>query len=44
VTNDDLLQNEIMNYLYEHPQQTIGEIIQAGKIRYLAALQRRRSF
>jgi len=36
VTNDDLLQNEIMNYLYEHPQQTIGEIIQAGKIRYLA--------
>jgi len=36
VTNDDLLQNEIMEYFYEHPQHTVGEIIQAGKIRYLA--------
>jgi hypothetical protein len=34
LTNDDLLQTEIMQYLYEHPQQTMGEIIDAGKIRY----------
>lgn len=35
LTNDDLLQAEIMGYLYEHPEQTVGEIIDAGKIRYL---------
>lgn len=34
LTNDDLLQQEIMHYFYEHPQQTLGEILDAGKIRY----------
>ena len=36
LTNDDLLQTEIMNHFYQHPQQTVGELIDAGKILYLA--------
>ncbi len=35
LTNDDLLQAEIMGYLFDHPEQTVGEIIDGGKIRYL---------
>jgi hypothetical protein len=32
--NDDFLQSAIMDYLYEHPQATLGEVVTAGKIRY----------
>lgn len=34
VDNDALLQEEIMNGLYQNPAGTIGEVIDAGKIRY----------
>ena len=32
--NDYYLEAELVSYLYEHPDQTIGEIIRAGKIHY----------
>lgn len=36
LNNDDLLQGAIMEYLYEHPEATVGELLTAGKIRYYA--------
>lgn len=36
LNNDDLLQGAIMEYLYEHPQASVGELLTAGKIRYYA--------
>ncbi len=32
--NDYLLEREILNYMYKHPHQTIGEIVNAGKVLY----------
>lgn len=32
--NDDYLQSAIMEYLYEHPDATLGEIVFAGKTHY----------
>ncbi len=34
--NDDYLQTAIMDWLYEHPGATLGEIIYGGKTRYFA--------
>jgi len=34
VQNDYYLEKEILNYLYDHTDQTIGEIVAAGKARY----------
>ncbi|MBN2413315.1 hypothetical protein JXQ31_16670 [candidate division KSB1 bacterium] len=36
VQNDYYLEKEILNYLYDHTDQTLGEIISAGKTLYYA--------
>ncbi len=37
--NDVLLQTEFMDYFYQHPDVTIGEILNAAKVRYYAKYQ-----
>ncbi|MBN2356902.1 hypothetical protein JXO59_12370 [candidate division KSB1 bacterium] len=37
--NDVLLQAELMDYFYDHPDCTIGEILDAAKVRYYAKYQ-----
>jgi len=37
--NDYYLEKEILNYLNQHPDQTLGEILTAGKILYAARYQ-----
>ena len=42
--NDYYLQSEILKYLYTHPTETMGDIVDAGKINYYLSYQTDQNF